>query len=407
MAPMPITRPSLLFAAILGWAAVVAQAPKPPAEAGFMSHWGEIHQSAYEVWGMATVPAYGANQVNRYGRHWNLYVETPGFKDRNAIWAAVKPVAMQAGWTVVSENPNGGLLVVLHYTKDGIDAWANGSTDNQGTKFYAEIIEVMPPPVTLTLAEPAATPEKLPAQGKGDFPFLAPIPGSVALNGQEDHTPFWVTTKGANQDEIVASSSVVRNYRLKDASQPLLFTVYHDALTKAGWTIERETANNEVIVADYSRNGRNIWASLGNHGSDYSIRVGAEAAPDSLKSALASACHVALYGVLFDFNKSTLQPASDGVLTQVSTLMTANPSLNVEIQGHTDNVGTDAYNQTLSEARARSVVTWLTQHGVAAGRMTAKGYGKTQPVADNNTDDGRMKNRRVEIADPQCKPQGK
>jgi outer membrane protein OmpA-like peptidoglycan-associated protein len=52
-------------------------------------------------------------------------------------------------------------------------------------------------------------------------------------------------------------------------------------------------------------------------------------------------------------------------------------------------------------------VTWLTQHGVAAGRMTAKGYGKTQPVADNNTDDGRMKNRRVEIADPQCKPQGK
>jgi OOP family OmpA-OmpF porin len=47
---------------------------------------------------------------------------------------------------------------------------------------------------------------------------------------------------------------------------------------------------------------------------------------------------------------------------------------------------------------------WLTQHGVAAARMTAKGYGKTQPVADNNRDEGRMKNRRVEIADPKCKP---
>jgi outer membrane protein OmpA-like peptidoglycan-associated protein len=50
---------------------------------------------------------------------------------------------------------------------------------------------------------------------------------------------------------------------------------------------------------------------------------------------------------------------------------------------------------------------WLTQHGVAAARMTAKGYGKTMPVADNKTDEGRMKNRRVEIADPSCKPQAK
>ena len=110
------------------------------------------------------------------------------------------------------------------------------------------------------------------------------------------------------------------------------------------------------------------------------------------------------HGVLFDFNKSTLQPASDGVLQQVADIIVKNKALNIEIQGHTDNVGSDAYNQTLSEARAGAVVDWLTKHGGTAARLSAHGYGKTRPVADNNTDEGRAKNRRVEIADPACAP---
>jgi OOP family OmpA-OmpF porin len=128
-----------------------------------------------------------------------------------------------------------------------------------------------------------------------------------------------------------------------------------------------------------------------------------------MKASLATQCHAAVYGVLFDFNKATLQPASDGPLGQVAALMAATPSLKIEVQGHTDNVGGDDYNQKLSEARANSVMTWLTQHGVAAGRMTAKGYGRTRtrPLAENNTDEGRMRNRRVEIADPRCTPQRK
>jgi outer membrane protein OmpA-like peptidoglycan-associated protein len=270
-----------------------------------------------------------------------------------------------------------------------------------------ELVEVAPPPFSLTLKEPAATPEKLPAPGKGDFPFLAPLPGSVRHGGEESSTPFRLTPKGATQPEIVANGSIELSYRLEGLSQLLFARVYHDALTKAGWEIVTETANHEVIIAHYSKNGRNIWGYLDDHGDLYSIQVGKEGSPDQIKSTLAAACHVALYGVLFDFNKSTLQPASDGPLQQVASLMVANPLLNLEIQGHTDNVGGDAYNQTLSEARARSVMTWLTQHGIAATRMTAKGYGKTMPIADNGTDEGRMKNRRVEIADPRCKPQPK
>jgi outer membrane protein OmpA-like peptidoglycan-associated protein len=95
---------------------------------------------------------------------------------------------------------------------------------------------------------------------------------------------------------------------------------------------------------------------------------------------LAKACHVVLYGVLFDFNKSTLQPSSDASLQPAVNLMAAHKTLKLEIQGHTDNVGNDANNQTLSEARAKAVVNWFTQHGIAAERLTSRGYGKTRPA---------------------------
>jgi len=88
----------------------------------------------------------------------------------------------------------------------------------------------------------------------------------------------------------------------------------------------------------------------------------------------------------------------------VADLLAQDKTLKVELQGHTDNVGGDAYNQTLSQARARSVVDWLAKHGVAADRLSAKGYGKKMPVAGNNTNEGRAKNRRVEISDPACAP---
>ena len=113
---------------------------------------------------------------------------------------------------------------------------------------------------------------------------------------------------------------------------------------------------------------------------------------------------MALLGVLFDFNKSTLKPESDAVLERVGGLMTKDPALRAEIQGHTDDVGTAEYNVTLSQARAASVVAWLTTHGIQADRLTSKGYGLTMPIADNKTDEGRAKNRRVEIADLRCQP---
>jgi outer membrane protein OmpA-like peptidoglycan-associated protein len=178
---------------------------------------------------------------------------------------------------------------------------------------------------------------------------------------------------------------------------------YHEALTAAGWTIVNEVMASDVAIwAHFSKNGRNLWAYL--HKSDnFDIRVAdAGALNKDMDRDLKTNCHVALYGVLFDFNKSSLQAASDPVLQQILDLLKKNPTQTIEVQGHTDNVGGDAYNQTLSEARAKAIVTWLTQRGITGNRLTAKGLGKTRPIADNATDAGRAKNRRVEIADPNC-----
>jgi outer membrane protein OmpA-like peptidoglycan-associated protein len=104
-----------------------------------------------------------------------------------------------------------------------------------------------------------------------------------------------------------------------------------------------------------------------------------------------------LPGANFDFNKATLKPEGKAKLDEAAALMSKYPDLRVSVEGHTDSIGSDAYNQKLSERRAQSAVDYLTGKGVAASRLSARGFGKTRPVADNKTDAGRAKNRRVEL----------
>lgn len=106
---------------------------------------------------------------------------------------------------------------------------------------------------------------------------------------------------------------------------------------------------------------------------------------------------VNLGDVLFAFGKFDLRPEARERLAKLSGIVLAHPGLNLAVEGHTDNVGGDALNQTLSEQRAQSVRQYLIDQGLDAGTITAKGFGKTMPVADNSTAEGRQKNRRVEI----------
>ncbi len=104
---------------------------------------------------------------------------------------------------------------------------------------------------------------------------------------------------------------------------------------------------------------------------------------------------ITLEGVTFDYNSATLTASSSAALEQVAAGLKKYPRLKVELQGHTDSKGPDAYNLTLSQKRADAVRNYLLQAGVPSTQMTAKGYGEGQPIADNTSDEGRAKNRRV------------
>ena len=106
---------------------------------------------------------------------------------------------------------------------------------------------------------------------------------------------------------------------------------------------------------------------------------------------------VVLRNIFFDFGKATLRSESIAELNQLKLVLTDNPSIKIEISGHTDNVSSDEYNLKLSESRAKAVVEHLAGLGIPNERLTYKGYGKNQPLAENSSEEGRQINRRVEF----------
>jgi outer membrane protein OmpA-like peptidoglycan-associated protein len=125
-----------------------------------------------------------------------------------------------------------------------------------------------------------------------------------------------------------------------------------------------------------------------------------EAKPAGIADALKAEGHVAIYGITFDFNKATLRPEAATELGKVLALLQGDAKLALTIEGHTDSVGQAAYNLKLSADRAAAVKDWLVGHGIEATRLGTAGLGDTKPVAENATEEGRAKNRRVELVRP-------
>jgi OmpA-OmpF porin, OOP family len=117
----------------------------------------------------------------------------------------------------------------------------------------------------------------------------------------------------------------------------------------------------------------------------------AAAAPPPVKE------KITLRGVHFDFNKATVRPGDAAILDEAASELKAHPKVQVDVNGYCDSIGSDAYNLKLSEKRAEAVTTYLVEAGIAQNRLIPHGYGKTDFIASNDTSEGRVQNRRVEL----------
>ncbi len=231
-----------------------------------------------------------------------------------------------------------------------------------------------------------------------------------------DSYAFSVTANGKKADKTVEGKRINIRYNLKDnASTPSPLQVlrnYEYAARTAGGQVMYDNADDSVATLRLVRGGNEIWASLevGNVPSGVPIfmtvivkqamtqEVTMDAA--AMASGLSESGEVAIYGIYFDTGKSELKAESDAALGEIAKLLKQQPGLKVFIVGHTDMVGDAAANVKLSQARAQSVITALvTKYGIAAQRLTPFGAGPYAPVATNRTDEGRAKNRRVELVE--------
>ena len=245
------------------------------------------------------------------------------------------------------------------------------------------------------------------AEGCTDSPLIQRMPGSSihSCEHKEFDSVQMPVGKNADGDPTMKDIEGEKWYwdmgNRDGLSDVQVYRNFLNALQTAKWTIDFQNPNSQITAhkgSDYvffdNMNGAFYYETIV-HLKAMQQEVVADAA--TLDDEINKSGHVAVYGIHFDTGKADILPDSEATLNEIVKLMQKDSALKLRVEGHTDNQGTAAANQALSEKRAQSVVTWLTKHGVEASRLAAKGFGQTKPVADNSTEEGRAKNRRVEL----------
>jgi OmpA-OmpF porin, OOP family len=257
---------------------------------------------------------------------------------------------------------------------------------------------------------PANHPEQI---GSGEtFPFIPPITGTRLIQTSRIDGPLEVRSATAEDEAVLAGMAFVKKRYAKSVSTPdsaAFVAHYRDALFAAGWKLIDVTKPDPAgappaivtVAAHYMNDGRNIYARIAKDPEGpYEIAV-ADVGAEDWAAMLANECRLVIHSLHFDLDRPTLRVfESMPTLEKLAALLSAKSAPAVEVEGHMDNIGEAgaAARQTLSEARAKAVAAWLTAHGVPAARISAKGYGKMRPIAENDSDLCRALNRRIEVA---------
>jgi outer membrane protein OmpA-like peptidoglycan-associated protein len=246
------------------------------------------------------------------------------------------------------------------------------------------------------------------AEGCKDSPLIRRMPGSTI--GSCDHkefdqlkVPLGQNKDGEDVEKTLEGEVSTWAYGAREGVSDIqFFRNIANAIKAAGLTIDYSSEPANLVAHKgntwywMQENGGGGWNQyiVVVKGMNQEVTADANALADEIKKS----GHVAVYGIHFDTGKFAILPDSDNVLQQVLKLLQDNPDLKLRVEGHTDNVGAKAANQVLSQKRAQAVMGWLIANGIDASRLTAQGFGDNKPVGDNSTEDGRAKNRRVELA---------
>lgn len=254
----------------------------------------------------------------------------------------------------------------------------------------------------------------------GDHPVIKPIPGAKLEKDYYQHKKFDTFTFYVKKGEDDHAERPVQGeywelrYQFLDASGEIdestsaveILENYKNAAREKGGEILFEDAYQGYLTFTVPpEEGGLLWAYIEAGAGWYYLYIVQEKALQTtlkfgaaeMKKELDKSGRVAVYGINFDTDKATLKVGAETVIVEMVKLMQQNAGLKLEIQGHTDNTGTDQRNLELSKERANAVRAFMLLYGVAPDRLQANGYGPQQPVAPNDTEEGRAKNRRVEL----------
>jgi OOP family OmpA-OmpF porin len=209
------------------------------------------------------------------------------------------------------------------------------------------------------------------------------------VEGRRTKLTYWIEDRSKEPSAL----AIVRNYEnaIKSVGGAVLF------LDKNRWVNGKIVKDGKEIWAQAEKGNGQIWLTIVEKaGMAQEIVANADAFGKDIKST----GHAAIYGIYFDTGKSEVKPESEAALQEVAKLLSGDPNLKLLVVGHTDSVGQLEANMKLSQARAEAVIQALSKsHGVAANRLKAQGAGPIAPVATNRTEEGRAKNRRVELVE--------